>query len=622
MVIHEKSTQTLPDKAKKTIFWLFLLPIVMVALVAALINLWSLNTLKQKNYVRAEITQQYFILLLETAQLGQEMADIHLLATDSLKKAVEGVVDEGELYQIHSLLVDGLADLGEKTRLLAVRSEVANWAHADAQIMVDDFASYRNFMIMATDIAAIAPQTAKLHIDKARDLFMDMVKRRQAISTILTENAQQQNLANKHSMAKIFKEVMGVSGSGLLVMLLVSIFLSQLLSRWMSQIANALQLLAQIRKTAPALPEIEKMQKKGVGEFKKMAGAVLAFRQAIQERYVAETELKSYKDSLEELVTERTMELTITAERLQQAQKIAHLGSWEWHVSNNKIFWSEETYHIYGLNPDEKQIDYATFLNMVHIDDREAIMQVVKKTLNSHSEFYSMEHRILRPDGSLRFLHGQGELFLDESGKPYKMLGTVLDITDRKDIEQNLIEAKEYAESATQAKGEFLANMSHEIRTPMNAITGFTEIVLETELSPKQTDYLNKIQQSASSLLGIINDILDFSKIEAGVLQLEEVNFRPATLINNLSSIFSSLANDKGLNLVFDLDDDLPKALLGDPGRLNQVLVNLTSNAFKFTEQGEVKISIKALEHNNSTVRVQFSVRDSGIGIEKDTLGK
>ena len=622
MTLHEKSAQALPNKPGNTILWLFLLPIIMVALIAALINLWSLNTMKERNHIRAEITHQYLVLLLEMAQLGQEMADIHLLATDSLKKAVEGVVDEGELYQIHSILVDGLAELGEKTRILAVRPEVTTWAPADAQVMVDDFAIYRNFMIMATDIAAIEPQTAKFHIDKARDLFMDMVKRRQAISTILTENAQQQNRVSERSTSKIFNQVMGVSGSGLLVMLLVSIFLSQLLSRWMSRIATALHLLAPTSKTSIALPEIEQMQKKGVGEFKNMAGAVLVFRQAIQERYAAETELKAYKDSLEELVSERTTELTITAKRLQQVQKIAHLGSWEWNVSNNKMVWSEETYRIHGFNSYEKMIDFETFFSMAHLDDRKAVKQVVKKALNSQQGSYSIDHRIIRPDGSFRFVQVQGEMFLDDSGNPCKMVGTVLDITDRKEIELNLIKAKEDAESATRAKGEFLANMSHEIRTPMNAITGFTELALETELSPKQTDYLNKIQLSASSLLGIINDILDFSKIEAGALLIETVSFRPATLVNNLSTIFSSLTNDKGLGMIFDLDAELPKALRGDPGRLNQVLVNLTSNAIKFTEQGEVGISIQVVERDNSAVKVRFSVKDSGIGIEKDTLGK
>ena len=620
MSICARDEPALPAKSKQTLLWLFLLPIVMVALVTSLINLWSLNTLNERNYTRAEITQKYFVLLLETAQLGRDMADTHLLATDSLNKAVAGALDEGALYLIHSKLVDALAELGEKTKLLSERSEVASWAQGDAQVMVEDFDYYRNFMVMATDIAAIEPQTAKLYIGKARDLFMDMVKCRQAISAILTENAQQQNLANRQSMVKIFQQVMRVSILGLLVMLLVSIFLSQLLSRWLSRIIDALRYLAQTQATAKVLPEMELMQKQGVGEFKEMAGAVLVFRQAIQERYAAEAKLKAYQNSLEDLVYERTSELTLTSERLQKAQKIAHLGSWEWHISNDEILCSDEVYRIYGLNPEGKKIDFKTSTSMVHFDDRSAVNQILNKALNSEQDSYDIEYRIVRPDGSLRFVHAQGEMFLDDSGNPYKMLGTFLDITEHKKNEQNLIEAREDAESATRVKDEFLANMSHEIRTPMNAITGFTELVLETELSPKQTDYLCKIQQSTSALLVVIDEILDFSKIKAGALELEEINFRPATIIHNISTIFSSQSNDKGLNLVFDLDSRLPKVLRGDSRQINQVLVNLTSNAIKFTEQGEVKVSIAEVGRDDSAVKVKFSLRDSGIGIEKDTL--
>jgi two-component system, sensor histidine kinase and response regulator len=238
--------------------------------------------------------------------------------------------------------------------------------------------------------------------------------------------------------------------------------------------------------------------------------------------------------------------------------------------------------------------------------------------LNFETQFFNKEKEKFWVSISARLIRGgQHEQDLIE--------GMAMDISARK-AREKAEEERKTAEAANRAKSRFLANMSHEIRTPMNAVIGLTDLALRTELTSKQADYLKKISLSANSLLGIINDILDFSKIEAGKLDLEKIPFNLNEVLENLASLITLKTEEKGLELIFDIQRDLPLNLIGDPHRLGQVLVNLANNAVKFTENGQIIIKITnrdgTTDGSNSQIRLAFSVSDSGIGMTPEQMSK
>ena len=228
-----------------------------------------------------------------------------------------------------------------------------------------------------------------------------------------------------------------------------------------------------------------------------------------------------------------------------------------------------------------------------------------------------VDYRIVRKDGGTRNLELTASLIRNSAGDPAGFRGIVRDVTERKHAEA-LEREKLAAEAANRAKSQFLANMSHEIRTPLNGIIGMTELAMMRDMGSKQRNILQTIQTESNSLLGIINDVLDFSKIEAEMLQLEEISFEPASVIDNVVTVFAHSAQQKGLEIKASLAEDVPEGVIGDPGRLRQVLVNLVGNALKFTQKGEIGIEVHVAEDLDKRVKLRFAVEDTGIGIPQD----
>ncbi|MEH0018717.1 MAG: response regulator [Desulfobacter sp.] len=252
---------------------------------------------------------------------------------------------------------------------------------------------------------------------------------------------------------------------------------------------------------------------------------------------------------------------------------------------------------------------------------------------SDHAEFTAMirkehkvtgvEYRFKRRDGSTLWCVASGQEVHGTRGRLLYYEGSLMDITEQKE-KVKAEKARIVAEEASRSKSEFLANMSHEIRTPMNAVIGLAHLAQKTELTPKQRDYLRKIESSGLSLLGIINDILDFSKIEANKLSMESIDFDLQSVFDNVVDLINMKAEEKGLELLFDVGRDVPHGLVGDPLRLGQILINLAGNSIKFTQSGQVLIKAERAEKqaDDAKIWLKFSVSDSGIGLTPEQISK
>jgi PAS domain S-box-containing protein len=274
-------------------------------------------------------------------------------------------------------------------------------------------------------------------------------------------------------------------------------------------------------------------------------------------------------------------------------------------------FWNKGAERTYGWTSDEAMGRRAGDLLVTEFPSGRD--QVMADLLRRHHWEGELTHTA--KDGRRLVAFSRWSLRLDEDGSPDAILEINNDVTKRKEAEQALAAAKQDAEAASEAKSEFLANMSHEIRTPMNGVIGMTSLLLDTGLSDEQREYAETVRTSAEALLTVINDILDFSKVEAGKMDLEVIDFNLRKVVEEAVDLLAERSHDKDLELATVIHPDVPTAVCGDPGRLRQVLVNLVSNAVKFTDSGEVVVRTQLVEDQADGVVVRFRVSDTGIGI-------
>jgi|GEM_PF-1678559 len=307
--------------------------------------------------------------------------------------------------------------------------------------------------------------------------------------------------------------------------------------------------------------------------------------------------------------------------QLAQAQRIGHVGSWLLNVVTNELQWSDEMYRIFGLKRQSWTVTFEEIMQRIHPNDADLLADALQSSILNETPF-RVEHRIIRPSGEIRYLETVALFGASNDGQMSMLMGVSKDITERKQVEIELIRAKEVAEKATQAKSEFLANISHEIRTPLNAVINLAYLAKEGDASSRIKDYLNKIEVSGKNLLTLLDDVLDFSKIEASKMELDEHQCSLDEFFDELVMLSVFKLKGKEIEFLLDVSPDVPRVIYVDSLRLKQVLINLINNAIKFTEKGEVILSVSQHGCADGECWMTFSVSDTGIGMSDMETGK
>ncbi|MFY8021048.1 MAG: ATP-binding protein [Bacteroidia bacterium] len=312
-------------------------------------------------------------------------------------------------------------------------------------------------------------------------------------------------------------------------------------------------------------------------------------------------------------------ELELAEKRWQYALTGSRDVVWDVNIITGEIYYSPLFKEMLGFQESENPV--LIWEELIHPDDFKSTWLNYQQHMKGLTPYFEAEYRLKKKDGTYLWILDRGRVAeRSENGEALRIIGTFHDITYKKNLEEQLISAKEKAEEASKAKGLFLSTMSHEIRTPMNAVNGIIRLLIQDEPASHQLENLKALKFSSEQLMFLLNDILDFSKIEAGKLEKDERNFRPEELFRNIVQTMSNQVEDKPVKVSLNFDGDIPTFLKGDRHRLGQILSNLLSNAIKFTERGEVIINFRFPVLNDSKYLLYCEVSDTGIGIEEEKL--
>jgi two-component system sensor histidine kinase/response regulator len=422
------------------------------------------------------------------------------------------------------------------------------------------------------------------------------------------------------------------------LVLAASLFLAFLLSRRLQRLIS--EPILHLVQTAKTVADKNDYSARATKQSDDELGLLIdRFNEMLTQIQFRDSELQKARDELEKRVEARTADLSKananliqqvderrraedalrkSEERFQLVACATNDTVWDWDIAANQRWWNESFETMFGWRRTEIEPGLESWTSRVHPDDLSRVHSSIKAALRSSKTYWSGEYRFRRSNGEYAYIFDRGHIIRNAEGKAIRAVGAMVDITERKRSEHELQQAKEAAEAASRAKSQFLANMSHEIRTPMNGILGMTGLALDTNLTAEQRSLLTTVKESADTLLSIINDILDFSKIEAGKMELEPVAFNLRERMEDTVAGLGLRAHEKGLELACFIDGRVPEHLMGDPLRLRQVVVNLVSNAIKFTYSGEVVLRITCEERTDENVRLNFSVSDTGVGIAED----
>ncbi len=308
------------------------------------------------------------------------------------------------------------------------------------------------------------------------------------------------------------------------------------------------------------------------------------------------------------------------AKDLKLATDSANIGIWSLDLISSKLQWSNLHKAMWGYDEHREELIYEDWHKLIVAEDKDLAFQRIEES-KVNQDIYDVEYRINRTtDGAVVWVKSIGQYHYDEFGAAHTLTGISIDISEQKRMNEELVEAKSKAESALQSKQQFLANMSHEIRTPMTAIFGFTKVLLKTDLSEKQKEYLQAIKSSGNTLIVLIDDILDLAKVDAGKMIFVNAPFKISHSLTTIIHLFEANIQEKNLELIKEHDSRIPEILLGDSVRLHQILINLLSNAIKFTVKGKIIVSVNLINEDEEKVTLEIKVTDTGIGIPENKI--